>query len=104
MLKIKPQFVFEHAAGVTADYGRAQKSPVWADVGGGVLFFLICQLKIFLDYRIRFKSLYRYAKTASAGMSRCCFGIRGYYKVDQKYSDSFMRKDKVKRLSPRWTF
>jgi hypothetical protein len=36
VLKRKLQFIFEHKAGVTADYGRAQKSPVWADVGGGV--------------------------------------------------------------------
>ncbi|MBQ5357417.1 MAG: hypothetical protein IIU57_04235, partial [Oscillospiraceae bacterium] len=34
VLKMKTQFVFEHAAGVTADNGAAQKSPVWADVGG----------------------------------------------------------------------
>jgi len=36
VLKIKSKFIFEHAAGETADFGRAQKSPVRADVGGGV--------------------------------------------------------------------
>ena len=35
----KTPICFEHAAGVTDDYGGAQKSPVWADVGGGVLPF-----------------------------------------------------------------
>ena len=58
---MKTQFVFEHAAGVTADNGAAQKSPVWADVGRGVkIHVLECDLMVdgshdhrftfFLDY------------------------------------------------------
>jgi len=34
----KTAIIFEHAAGVTADFSGAQKSTVWADVGGGVNF------------------------------------------------------------------
>lgn len=56
----KAEFIFEHAAGVTADFGRAQKSPVWADVGGEVnIFFQSPFYRYFsiIEYRLRSTSV-----------------------------------------------